>query len=48
VTFKDVQFHLLSGNAATVLNEPFSSSYPIHAKALFGNEDPVWQSAADR
>jgi len=33
---------LLSGNAATVLNEPFSIILTQStAKALFGNEDPV-------
>ncbi|MFC0516039.1 ABC transporter permease [Mucilaginibacter angelicae] len=39
---KMFQFHLLSGNAATVLNEPFSIILTQSAaKALFGNDDPI-------
>ncbi|MES2110185.1 MAG: ABC transporter permease [Bacteroidota bacterium] len=39
---KMFQFHLLSGNVATVLNEPFSIVLTQStAKALFGNDDPI-------
>lgn len=39
---KMFQFHLLSGNPATVLNEPFSIILTEStAKALFGNDDPI-------
>jgi ABC-type antimicrobial peptide transport system permease subunit len=39
---KMFQFHLLSGNSATVLNEPFSIILTqSSAKALFGNDDPI-------
>lgn len=39
---KMFQFHLLSGNPATVLNEPFSIILTQStAKALFGNDDPI-------
>jgi len=39
---KMFQFHLLSGNSATVLNEPFSIILTQSAaKALFGNDDPI-------
>jgi putative ABC transport system permease protein len=39
---KMFQFHLLSGNAATVLTEPFSIVLTQStAKALFGNDNPI-------
>ena len=39
---KMFQFHLISGNSATVLNEPFSIVLTQSAaKALFGNDDPI-------
>lgn len=39
---KMFRFHLLSGNAATVLNEPFSVVLTQSAaKALFGNDNPI-------
>lgn len=39
---KMFQFHLLTGNPATVLNEPFSIILTQStAKALFGNDDPI-------
>ena len=39
---KMFQFHLLSGNPATVLNEPYSIILTqATAKALFGNDDPI-------
>ena len=39
---KMFQFHLLSGNSATVLNEPSSVILTQSAaKALFGNDDPI-------
>ena len=39
---KMFRFHLLSGNPATVLNEPFSIILTQSAaKALFGNDDPI-------
>jgi len=39
---KMFQFHLLSGNPATALNEPLSIILTkSSAKSLFGNEDPV-------
>lgn len=39
---KMFQFHLISGNPATVLNEPYSIILTqSSAKALFGNDDPI-------
>jgi len=39
---KMFRFHLLSGNPATVLNDPFSIILTQStAKALFGNDDPI-------
>jgi ABC-type antimicrobial peptide transport system permease subunit/AraC-like DNA-binding protein len=39
---KMFRFHLLSGNPATVLNEPYSIILTqATAKALFGNDDPI-------
>jgi putative ABC transport system permease protein len=39
---KMFRFHLLTGNPATVLNEPFSIILTQSAaKALFGNDDPI-------